>query len=1222
MNRTTQLSPLIALTALLLVSVLPSVAATSSTSYSLTVQVQMTTPGTPPNWLNFTLTNSATGQSCQAPTNGGSVVFDTANCPVLGAGWWQVYMPPQQLTITPSSIWYATPSNSTGISVSLGQPSGATVYASYPGISVVQSTSTLTGTLNGVVPGASYRVSLINPAFPNNPIATTAVTAPGLFVNPISQVPVSSPSGANPLGTTYNITVNTSPTSCSITFNGAQYLNGQTIKNVTAGTYPIVANACTGATFSTWSSTAGPVSTPTLANTTISVSSSGALTATYTTTTATYTLKNVPMGTWTLFTTGLGSNSFNLPRYNYTSVDINSASVTRNITISDYLLWGNFMTPTGVLNGTGSNITIWDATTHHVYSSFWPSTGSTYYQSGLYSAGLGTKGGNQTFVAFLSPRGYNSSFHSLTVSPTKPTVEFNPSSVPGPSEKYSTTLDFGSNFSKVTVSSSAILNSSGVFSQLPNASIGNLWAQLGLDFNNSELSFSTTNYAAFSQWLTNNGPIFPAESYGLSVNGTPFLDNKAYTSTHSNPAASGPLSYASSNGYSYSTAATYNLSKALKANYSSYTLSMGFSYPSDSQSMNYTVNLPQGYVLKNNTAAPPNSNLTAAGPMGTLGRLWTSFSLTTHPYAHSIGYANFTIYKIENVSAIVNVSSTNFAFSEKNILNKTLNNYTVVVGSAKSITLTASHSRVPPTMNITAYLWNLTGPSGSFNINTRNATTNYTFATGGEYHGRLTIVASGGNKNTTNFTIYVSSENPTAKISLNDTHVQSANGIPYVYVNWSRVLQFNATGSNDTIAPTVPPSQLPGNISVASWNISSYKAYKVVNYTVGQNANVFSNFSFQFNGAGHYYSNNVTIGGVALHLVGWVYTISLVVWDAGGNRANTTLYVLVNDTEKPVAFGSVQNSAGKNITGGLVENKNGTVMVKLLDKYSYDPHNGSLSFYSWRVVNSAGANVSSCHMNATKACYWNATSAQVVGLYLPSSTATYNFTLNVTDLAGNKANSTYPVTVAQNLTVRPILTVGNLTAPSTMTEGTSYTIWVNVNNTGYKTSTANNVTVAFYLTNPEGTNRVNIGGSPASVKWFGYTKGVVNSSATYTGTEPSIKANQTWRAEITYTPSGPTGSLELWANASASNEFSGQYSNKANVAHTLITINQNPLTFYLEVAAIVVAVVVILAIVILVYRRRKMGGTSPKKESKGKATKEDSGKEKSKPAEEKDDDEE
>ena len=385
MNRTTQLSPLIALTALLLVSVLPSVAATSSSNYSLSVQVQMATPGTPPNWLNFTLTNVATGQSCQSPTSGGYVVFNSANCPVLGAGWWHLYMPPQQLTITPSSIWYATSPNSTGILVSLGQPNGVTVSEPpYAGVSVVQSTSTLTGTLNGVVPGASYRVSLINPAFPDYPIATTSVTAPGFFANPITHTPttsVSTPSGANPSTTTYNITVNTSPTSCTITFNGASFSNGQTIKNVTAGTYPIVANSCTGATFSTWSSTAGPVATPTLANTTITVSSAGALTATYTTTTATYTMKNVPMGTWTLFTSGIGSNSFNLPRYNYTMVNINSASVTRNITISDYLLWGNLMTRTGTLNSTGSNITIWDSANHQVYGSFWPSTGGRYYQS-------------------------------------------------------------------------------------------------------------------------------------------------------------------------------------------------------------------------------------------------------------------------------------------------------------------------------------------------------------------------------------------------------------------------------------------------------------------------------------------------------------------------------------------------------------------------------------------------------------------------------------------------------------------------------------------------------------------------------------------------------------------------------------------------------------------------------------------------------------------------
>ena len=87
---------------------------------------------------------------------------------------------------------------------------------------------------------------------------------------------------------TYVVTFQTSPTSCSITFNGGSYTNGEQASGVAAGSYPLVASACPGETFSSWSSTAGTVTSPTSASTTVTVSATGSITATFTATSTTY----------------------------------------------------------------------------------------------------------------------------------------------------------------------------------------------------------------------------------------------------------------------------------------------------------------------------------------------------------------------------------------------------------------------------------------------------------------------------------------------------------------------------------------------------------------------------------------------------------------------------------------------------------------------------------------------------------------------------------------------------------------------------------------------------------------------------------------------------------------------------------------------------------------------------------------------------------------------
>jgi len=312
---------------------------------------------------------------------------------------------------------------------------------------------------------------------------------------------------------------------------------------------------------------------------------------------------------------------------------------------------------------------------------------------------------------------------------------------------------------------------------------------------------------------------------------------------------------------------------------------------------------------------------------------------------------------------------------------------------------------------------------------------------------------------------------------------------------------------------------------------------------------------------------------------GWQYNLSLTVWDGAGHSATASLVVLVNDTEAPVSAFQVLNSAGTPVKGSaIVAGTNLSAKVLFNGANASDPHNGSVVKYYWLVTNSKNTTVH-IGLNTT-------TVKPYPSVWLAAATNAYTVNLTVWDKNGNKGYTTQSLTVSQNTTTSPIMAATNLTGPSTLTDGTSYTFWVNITVGGGAKSVATNVSVAFYLLSPSGGgSRNNIGGAPASVKFYNYVSGVVNTTPFATGLISSLAYNTTVRAEITWNP-GITGSFTLYANVTAQNEFSGDYASGPNVKTMAVTINPNPTTQLLEYVAIAVVVVVVIALLILFYRRR------------------------------------
>lgn len=897
----------------------------------------------------------------------------------------------------------------------------------------------------------------------------------------------------------------------------------------------------------------------------------------------TYVLK-VPAGSWVLRTTVAGSP----PENNFTAVTIVAYSkIVQNVNLVNGLFQGFVQQATAGNPPVPSsgNVTLWDATNSYIYSNPTPPGG--FYSIGNYPAGFSGATG-QSFQVVLSTVGFSTVFYTKTSTgaPVSQNVQVSPMT-PAQRGIYSTTLNFSSinvntGTGTLSVLTAATLGNDTVLADLPNASIGQMWAQLGLDFAHAtSLPFATLS--SFYAFENASGPFFPAVQAGTAINGTGFIAPTGVQNlaSQSSTCTSGSCGLGNSNSINLGWSQLYTLNGTLTKNSGAYTISFGFAHPTSSDTYNYTVVLPTGYALAANTPAPAQSRLVAGGPQNT----WTKFTLVSLPSASNSGTATFQIVKYANLTANVNASVQNFAFSHENVLNSTHNNYTVVVGVGQNVTFSALNSTYPAGTNGTSFAW-VFGDGGS--AITTTATTNHTYHTASgatPEAGKLTVTSSGGLVNSTNFFVWVGEGPVTAVLTSNASASQnrSSGGVPYVLVNWSAVLHFTASGSTAKISPSAP---LPGVLSVASYTIVA-KGYKATqNYSTGQGAYFGSNYSSEFLGAGVYYNNHTTIGGSPVYFKGWQYNVTLNVWDGTGQMATTTLIVLVSDTQKPVPSFQILNAAGKPISGsGVVTASNLTAKVQFNGANATDPNNGSIAKYYWLVTNSGNNSV---HIGV------NQTGVKPYPtLWLSPQNKAYTVNLTVSDLNGNKGYTTQALSVTVNSTTAVIMAATNLTGPSTLTDGTSVTFSVNITAGGGTKGVAQNVQVSFYLTSPSGTSRSFIAGTPGTVKFYNFTSGVVNSLPFAVGMIGSMAYNTTYRAVITWSPV-TTGNFVLNANVTASNEYAGSYPTGPQVATKSITINPNPTTQLLEYVAIIVAVIAVIVAIVFLYRRRTRRTTTPK----------------------------
>ncbi len=909
----------------------------------------------------------------------------------------------------------------------------------------------------------------------------------------------------------------------------------------------------------------------------------------------------VPFGTWTLQVTHTSGSGLYSSTTTITVSAPKPAPITE--TLSGYSISGRIVSSkTGGYITTTGNASLFDPSTSALYGSTTPPGG--YYAFSSYD--------NKEFYVILAPSGYQTVWYAHNVTNATPYQRTVTAAPIQTSEEglFSTVLDFKgisttTGKGDLAVYSNITLGNDSVLPGLPNATVGQLWAQLGLDFDHS-IAFSWTgSSAALKTWLADQGPFFPAVQAGTTVNGTAFLGPKAAQGTTNftfSSTCTTSCGVASGKSLDYSWSNLYPLNGTLVANSDSYTISFHFAHPvSTADVYNYTVKLPKGYALSAGTTAPANTNLTGTGPKGT----WTTFSLLSRAAATSAATATFTIVKVQNVTAAMSVTSKNAFFSSANVLNSTRNYYTVVLGAGVTATYSAAPTTYPAGENGSTFVWNF--GDGSKPVSTSNVTTNHTYAgpNGTSYYaGTLKVISSSGATSNASFKVWIVTSKPTAVISSNATKNQTfqADGTTFLVVNWSTTLHFSANNS----APAKP-----NVLAIAQYTLRAKNYTATQNYSETKGANASSNWSVAFGAnttnsktaPGHgLYLNfaNIKIGTAASGVTGWgwEYNLTLTVWTVVGTTSATTLTILVKDTEPPVPkIQLISAATGKTITSGsIVEGPKHYVVIHLAGNESVDYGNGSIVKWNWNITNPGNTTAP-----AFKNISWSNTSAKPNGKFptvrLYPKTTDYKIRLTVTDKAGNKANTTTTLSVSENTTLRPVMEANNLTGPSTVNAGSKYTYWLNVTVGGGAKAKGTDVTVSFYLLGASGTGTRNyIAGTPGSVNFYGYSNktknATVNSTVLATGSIPTLAHGRTVRAVITWTP-GKSGSFILYAAAKASNQFVNNTTE--SIASMSITVHPNPTTTLLEDAGIVAAVVVVIAVLVLYFRRRtrKPGTAKP-----------------------------
>ena len=662
-----------------------------------------------------------------------------------------------------------------------------------------------------------------------------------------------------------------------------------------------------------------------------------------------------------------------------------------------------------------------------------------------------------------------------------------------------TTSTFKSNsWNLLTINESHELYFDNAVPGLPFSYVPDLRMQAELAYGNGDGVLNSTEVQKYVQAIAALGPYRVYTDGLIQVNSEPYL-SVAGNTTVLMRGVIGPVN--STSTVTMSIIDDYTVSGAqIGLGGSSYSLNVDLQYNNATATHTYRV------------APPLNHEVTGISP--TTGK---STTVTSPSRLVVSGYFNISIASLTKTTGDPDAPSASIIYQHSvaptakgSVIGPASSFYLVSVNATYSYYIVANNSEMifsstdsyDPNLNPLTYIWNF--GDGSANMTSSYSSVRHTFTQATFFRNvSLTVRDVSNLTSTVMIKVKVDDQKPIPIISVNGGSVST------FYAVQKQTLTFGEASTVDYI--TGPSDPVPGVIHQYSWNF-------------GDGSNPVTVIPPSLQNVTHSFTKAGT------------FTVWLNVTDSVGHLASSSMEVIVNDTEAPIAKMSIKNAID------LVSSTAQERTMLTFNASSSSDNSGSISSFHWDFGD--GTTAEGIYVNHTFA-----------------TAGTYKVVLVAIDANGNAGNISRTLTITYG--PRPDLrTLSIVIDPSSYAAGDLVTIKLNLINMG--TANATDVYAVYYLIDLAG-NRQEIGNS---------SQLFVNGTLA-----DHLGLGESGYVALTYNFASK-GSYNLEADVHALDEVKIS----DNVAKQSISVNDG--SSILPLVAIVVALIVIVAAVLVVFRKR------------------------------------
>jgi hypothetical protein len=567
---------------------------------------------------------------------------------------------------------------------------------------------------------------------------------------------------------------------------------------------------------------------------------------------------------------------------------------------------------------------------------------------------------------------------------------------------------FDEDYSSFTLSEDTTWSYDQAFPGLDYNDIGSLRMQIDLNSETPDGLVDVTEAALFVNKVEGYGAKYVTTAQMLVVNETNFYMADDTLSPFVLDIGAGSVLDTGGVNYSYSCAYTAieDDGETVDVGADEYTAELYASYDTPAVNHTYTITLPTGYELVDNSSGDPSSHVSVNG--------YETFVVDPEEYIGGPEAVSLAFEVSEGPSAGAGMEVEQGLVYAVTDEGGNITGYIVRVGAEANFSAMDSYD---PNGNPMSYTWCF--GDGSENVTTANITIGHNFTSAAaNYTVNLTVVDAVGLVNWTEIQVIADDMDPVPEISVKDLEANETTGV--LEIDQGQAVWFNATYSSDD---AVAAGDSLGMIDFFEFYYGDGNESERVYWTDDE-----KNVTHSFAESG-------------------TYDVVLNVTDVVGHWKNSTLTVKVNDSSAPIVTFVVKNAT---YGTSLIENQ---TIVLDANATTDNLDEKEDMYFSWFFDDDLGAD---SWLNGTG--LWNVT-------HVFTKVGTFSVELNVTDTSNNSALIKRSVKIEPSERPNVVFDGPLYFEPAEFTEGEEGVVIINITNKG--SAVATNVVVTVYIVGEE-----------------------------------------------------------------------------------------------------------------------------------------------------------